>query len=474
MNYAEQIKAKLAEARSIAKSAKDASRDLTDDELARIESLTGEVNTLRKRQEDTERASRANSDMDSADAWLAGSAGRSSRHEEADEAHEERAVTTLEQRVAKMRGNPRHLKGPDAKMRAYRHGQFFLAAAGNRKAQKWCADHGEPLAALADHNESQNWAGGYLVPESLDADIIDLREQYGIFPQYARKVPMASDTTRRIRRAGGLTAYFVAEQTAATKSSKSWDQVNLTAKELATMAIYSNVLREDAVISIGDDLASEIAYSFADKIDDCGFNGDGTSTYGGIVGVRSAFTNLGATRSSIAGLYEAGGSSTASEVWSALVLADFTYTMAKLPEFGETPRTAWYCSKAFWGQVMVRLATAAGGNTVANLQDGSRQKMFLGYPVIVSQKMPKVTAVDQVCCLFGDLYQAADFGDRAGTSISLSADATIGSINLFETRQTAILGTQRFDINVHDVGNYHATAASQTPGPIVGLITAAS
>jgi hypothetical protein len=35
-------------------------------------------------------------------------------------------------------------------------------------------------------------------------------------------------------------------------------------------------------------------------------------------------------------------------------------------------------------------------------------------------------------------------------------------------------GTQRYDINVHDVGNASATASLRQPGPIVGLITAAS
>ena len=475
MNFAEQIKAKLAEAKAIAKLAKDAGRDLTEDELLKVEALTGEVNELRKRQDDADRQARVHEDIEAADGWLNRSPGRLTQHSEREDST--LATQTLTERIARFRGTPKNITGKDAKIRAYNFGQFMLAAAGNRKAQQWCNDHGMPMAALADHNESQNWAGGYLVPEALDAEIIDLREQYGVFPKYARRVSMASDTTRRLRRASGLTAYFVAEQTAATKSNKSWDQVNLTAKEIATMAIYSNVLSDDAVISIGDDLAGEIAYSFADKIDDCGFNGDGTSTYGGIVGVRSAFTNLTATVNDIAGLYPAGGtSSSGSDTWPDIILADFVNVMSKLPEYGETPRVAWYCSKAFWGQVMVRLAylpggsSGPGGNTVADVSNGVN-RTFLGYPVIISQKMPRTTAVTQVCCLFGDLSLAADFGDRKGTTISMSGDATVGSINLWETRQTGILGTQRFDINVHDVGNSSATAASRQPGPIVGLIT---
>jgi hypothetical protein len=43
---------------------------------------------------------------------------------------------------------------------------------------------------------------------------------------------------------------------------------------------------EDAIISIADDLAEEIVYAFSLKEDQCGFIGDGTSTYGGIVGCQ--------------------------------------------------------------------------------------------------------------------------------------------------------------------------------------------
>lgn len=474
MNYAEQIKAKLAAAKAITKAAQDASRDLSDDELKQIEALTSEVADLRKRKEDADRRASITSNIEETESWLASSAGRQTQADALDQFETRRTTTTLAERLTKVRGTPRNFKGPDAKKNAYTLGQFTLAVMGNNRAQSWCREQGVPFAALADHNESQNWVGGYLVPEALDASIIDLREMYGVFPRLARRVPMSSDTTRRIRRASGLTAYFVAEQSATTKSNKTWDQISLTAKEIASLGIYSNVLSDDAIINLGDDIAGEAAYAIASTIDDCGFNGDGTSTYGGIVGVRTALTNLDTSDvTNIAGLYYAGGGSTASSLWSEIATADFANVMALLPEFAETPNVGWICSKAFWGSVMVRLAYAGGGNSTVEIQNGVN-KSFMGYPVYISQKMPRTTAVSTVCCLFGDLALAADFGDRSGTTIALSRDATIGSINLFETRQTAVQVSQRFDINVHDVGNASSTAASRQPGPIVGLITAAS
>ena len=85
---------------------------------------------------------------------------------------------------------------------------------------------------------------------------------------------------------------------------------------------YSNELNEDAVLNIGDDLAGEIAYAFALKEDQCGFLGDGTSTYGGIVGVTTALRNVDATIANIAGLVVASGTRLRQQL-QRIALADF-------------------------------------------------------------------------------------------------------------------------------------------------------
>ncbi|MDB5353603.1 MAG: hypothetical protein JWN24_56 [Phycisphaerales bacterium] len=114
---------------------------------------------------------------------------------------------------------------------------------------------------------------------------------------------------------------------------------------------------------------------------------------------------------------------------------------------------------------MQRLAVAAGGNRVAEVIDTPHQKSFLGYPVAISQVMPKVSAINQVVCLLANLRLGARLGDRRMTTIQMSEHA----LNAFEQDEVVIRGTERFDIVVHDVGNNAGTA-----GPIVGLITGAS
>ena len=356
-------------------------------------------------------------------------------------------------RVTRVKNFKGTVAGKSADERAYRFGKWFKGTiVGDVNSQKWCADNGIQTKALS---EGTNYLGGYLVPPEFSTDIIDLREQYGVARQVARVVAMSSDTLTIPRRVGGLTAYFVGEASAITASDKAWDQINLVAKKLAALTLWSSELAEDAMINIGDDLAGEIAYAFSQKEDECYFNGDGTSTYGGITGIRQKLRDVDGTIANIKGLQVASGNA-----YSEIILADFHNTMSRLPLYARGG-ARWIASAAFFDTVMHKLQVAAGGNTVANIADGGVPR-FLGYPVTLSQVMPTTEANSQICALLGNFQQGTTFGDRRLLSLALSSEYK------FAEDQLAIRGTQRFDINVHDVGS--TTAA----GPIVGLITAAA
>jgi HK97 family phage major capsid protein len=358
-------------------------------------------------------------------------------------------------------GNLKSFRGPHGDLEAYKAGMFYMAAAGVESARLWLKDHGIDIQA-ATQVEGVNTRGGYLVYDQLDNAIIDLRDRYGLFTRLARRVAMTSDVMIRPRRTGGLTAYFVGEDEAVTESNKDWDKVQLITKKLGVIARISNELREDAIINIADDLTGEIAWAFAKKVDECGFVGTGAQVaYGGIAGAVTRLTDVN-------GVDDGGGIVLgAGNLFSELTLANHVKTVSILPEYADGPRTRWICSNLYWGQVMLGLAAAAGGNTIRDLEQGGR-KNFLGYPVETTPVMPTSDSNSQIACLFGDLALAADFGDRRQTTIRVSDSAVIGGNSVFERDETALIGTMRFDINVHDVGS--ATAA----GPIVGLITAAA
>lgn len=362
--------------------------------------------------------------------------------------------------VFKSHGRLKHFRGPNAEEKAWRSGQWLAATCfGSQRALQHCREQGiaiEQLASSTGQSEGTNTAGGYLVPEELSAAIIDLRETYGIFRQNVRTIPMASDSLNMPRRTGGLTAYFVAENNDTTSSTKTWDSVQLNAKEIAALVRYPTVLDEDAIVSIADDLTFEIAYQFALLEDQCGFTGDGTSTYGGIHGVAVRIND----GNHAGGIFDAASGHTA---FSSLTTSDFNGTVGILPLYARM-NAKWYISAVGFANSMERLMYATGGTTKTDLA-GESQLSFLGYPVVLSQVLNTTTAADvsAIKCLFGDLRLSSLMGTRREVTMTSSRE------RYFEFRQIAIQGTERFDINNHSLG-----AGAGSPGPIVALKTAAS
>lgn len=365
-------------------------------------------------------------------------------------------------------GALRNFHGPDAEMRAYRFGTACLGAMGFPSAIRRCEMMGIPLSAATPHKEGDMSTGGVFVVEEIDPDFIRLVEEYGVARRTARLVRMTSDTKKRRRRTGGNTAYFVSEGGTGTHTKATFDWINLVAKDVQVITTLTEDLNEDAVLSIADILIEEIAHAVVKLEDDCAFNGDGTSTYGGIQGILTKIKGLSGTIANIAGLTVATGN-----LFSGVLMGDLETVTGNLPTFGDNARTRWFCHKVVWAAVIMRLQNAAGGVKAVELEEG-RRPMLLGYPIEFVQIMPKADANSQILLLLGDMFGAADFGDRRQTTIGFSRDATVDSVNMFESGQIAIKGTSRFDFVAHDVGNASGTASLRQAGPIVGLISAAS
>ncbi|MFN9899234.1 MAG: phage major capsid protein, partial [bacterium] len=64
---------------------------------------------------------------------------------------------------------------------------------GHQKSAQFCKNSGIQVKA---HSEGVNSAGGFLVPDEFENEIVTLREQYGVFRRNARVMPLASDGKR--------------------------------------------------------------------------------------------------------------------------------------------------------------------------------------------------------------------------------------------------------------------------------------
>jgi len=359
---------------------------------------------------------------------------------------------------AKMHGTLKAFKGPRAERNAFVAGQFLAASIlKSPKAKAWCKDNGVPLRREASLSEDSNDRGGVFVPNEMSLAIIRLVEEYGIARQYCQIESMASNTKTVPVRVAGMTAYPVAEtktenegSNTGTKSQPEYTMIELVARKWKAWLKMSDELGEDSAIIVADQVAFECALAFAYAEDNALFNGDGTSTYHGIVGISNV-VNAGSKHTAIAG----------NTAFSTLDIDDFRTMKSKLPRYpGMQP--AWFISPEGYSDSMERLMLAANGTLPSDIAAGGGLR-FLGCPVVLSNVMNStLTAqINTDIAALGDLRLAVRFGDRRQMTLSATDQ------RYWDEDQVAIKATERFDINVHSKGT--ATDAGgvmvlRTPG----------
>lgn len=334
---------------------------------------------------------------------------------------------------------------PEGRRDAYASGQWIRAALfRDESARQWVEQNLTRVMTGAS-----SLKGGVLIPDPMQARVIELREEYGVARRLAEQVTMSADTLTIPRYSSGSTAYFVGEEDSITASDAEFDQVQLVARKLGVLVRASNDLIEDSVIDLADWVARDIAQQFAQKEDDCYFNGDGTSSYGGITGVRNA----------ILGLAGAIDGDTDHDTFAEIDGDDLDAVLAALPLYAKANAT-WVMSSGAMATTVASIQRAAGGNTVMDLGNGPVAQ-YQGHPIVLSQSMPSGASTDysdKAMILLGDFRLGSIMGTRR--DISLRVDES----RFMEYDQTAIRATERFDVVVHGVGD------ASTPGPIVALI----
>lgn len=353
----------------------------------------------------------------------------------------------------------RAFKGPNAEEAAFRSGMWIKGyLMGNKEAKRWCVDHAVltrdcnlPAQAGRVQGVDQNdpSLGGALVPDEMSNTIIRLVEEYGVYPREASNVKMNSDVLLIPRRLSGLTAVPVNENCSPEPETMTFDQVKLIATQWAVQNRVPNSLLEDSVINLADLIAQEAGYGFAVAIDEAGFNGDGLAASNYTTGVNTALTDGTHTAS----VYTASGTS-----FPDLTMEDFVGAMSMLPDYA-VAGAKWFISPSGYGQSMVPIAMAAGGNTTQEVADGPNTAAFLGFPVVMSNAMPSGSGAQngKVACLFGNFNQACTYGDRRAIQIKTSED------RFMEYDQLLTYASCRNAMVAHELGD------NTKPGSLIAL-----
>jgi HK97 family phage major capsid protein len=338
--------------------------------------------------------------------------------------------------------------GPGAEKKAEIVGYWAKSIMGDAVGRAWCVDHGIGLTKAG--SESTNVAGGFLAPQDFDDAIINVRETFGAFRQGADIRPTRSDGQVRPRRVGGLTANFVTEGSNIPESSFQLDAVESAQKKLAILGRCSSELFEDSAAVLGEFLTSEFGYAFAAREDDCGFQGDGTSTYAGISGLATKLVGL---KSSV-------GAASGHNTFLTVDTTDIANLMAGVLATA-IPGAAWYVSATGYAQTICRLAAVSGGLVATQRPDGTISANYLGFPVRFSGKLADVATslTGKAMLFFGNLAMSSVIVERQQqTIIAISRDRAL------DIDQILVRGIQRCDIINHTVGD------ASTRGPIAMLV----
>ena len=298
-------------------------------------------------------------------------------------------------------------------------------------------------------DDNWNSGGGVLVPVEVAAVVLALLEQYGTIRREATSWPMNSDQLAVPRIVAAWTPKWLGQNVQVTTSVAGFDALTLSARKLAAASAVSSELIEDAE-AFGQAVILGLAEAFMQAEDDAGFNGDGTSTYGGVNGLANS---LGA-----AGKYT---SASGHVTYGTLDHVDITGMMGLLPARA-LPNAKFYCSQTAFSTTFTRLSAAEWQRT----RDHARTvPTYLGFPIVISQKLPLVTTslANKAMLFFGDMKRAVAFGSRRELALR-----TITESSLTQLDQVFLMGTERVDIVCGDVGDANAA------GAMVALFAAAS
>jgi HK97 family phage major capsid protein len=332
----------------------------------------------------------------------------------------------------------RAFTGPNAERDATIAGHWLKSLAGIEASRQWCMDRN--IGLIKASNEGVNTAGGFLAPVEFDRAISVLRDTVGAFRLGAEVRPATSDGQVRPRRVGALTANFVVpEGTAITESALTFDAIETVQKKIGILARCSNELFYDSAPDLAEFVATEIAYAFAAKEDDCGFNGDGTSAYGGIQGLGTKLTGMASSVAAASGHH----------TYLTLDTTDIANLMAGVLSVA-IPGAAWYCSATGYAQTLCRLAAVAGALVARKRANGTIDASYLGFPVIFSSKLPDTpgaTLTGSPMLYFGDLRLSSVLVEREPHTIF-----AMSQHRYLDLDQTLLRGTSRIDIVNHQTG----------------------
>ena len=131
--------------------------------------------------------------------------------------------------------------------------------------------------------EGTGSAGGYLVPDEISSELLELRQANAVLRPLFSKVQVESDTLRIASVTSGLTAGWVAELAEKPVSDLAFAEISTSVFTAAGLAVVSNQLLADSTPSVDGLVNADLARRLANLEEVAFINGSGTGQPRGIL-----------------------------------------------------------------------------------------------------------------------------------------------------------------------------------------------
>lgn len=226
--------------------------------------------------------------------------------------------------------------------------------------------------------------GGFLIPETLRAELLEVALETAIVRPRARVIPMESlrvpfpmiDATSNVASVfGGIVGYWTEEGAALTASSASFARVVLDAKKLTAYTEVPNELIADSIGSFEAFIDRIFPEALAWYEDDAFLNGSGVGMPLGVLDANNAATVEVAKEAT---------QSADTIVWENVI----KMYARMLP--GSLNRAVWIVSPDTFPELATMALSVGTGGSAVWLNNGVQgpPMTILGRPVIVSEKVP--------------------------------------------------------------------------------------
>lgn len=264
------------------------------------------------------------------------------------------------------------------------------------------------MKALSGASEA---AGGYAVPEEIDALIDATLKSISPIRAIANVVTVGSSGYRKLVTSGGLASGWAAETGArAETATPSFNEIAPPSGELFANPAASQAMLDDAAFQVEEWLAGEIAREFAAAEGSAFVNGNGTNKPKGFL--QATISSSGDASRTFGQLqYVATGSAGAFAANPEEKLIDLVQTLRAPYRQG----ASWVMNSATLARIR-KFKTSDGAFLWAPSLAAGQPATLLGYPVVEAEDMPDVAA-NSLSIAFGNFKAGYLIAERGETQI---------------------------------------------------------